>query len=53
MEGWMKRLLLLGCVLSLLITPVSAGGTEFAGQEERSKRERTETVQPGKETEAE
>jgi hypothetical protein len=53
MEGWMKRLLLMGCVLTLLITPVSARATEHAGREERSEKERTGTVRPGKETEAE
>lgn len=43
----------MGCVVSLLIAPVGAPATEHAGREERSKKDRKETVQSGKETEVE
>ena len=48
----MKKVLLMWLVL-LMIVPVSVGAAEDATPDEKSKRKRTETVQPGTETEAE
>ena len=49
----MKRFLLLGCILSLLIIPLRARAAEQVTQEEGSKKVSRETVRSGKETEAE
>jgi iron complex outermembrane recepter protein len=53
MEGWMKRLLLMGCILSLLIVPLRARAADQVAEEEGTTKESTATVQSGKETETE
>lgn len=48
----MKRVLLMGLVL-LLITPMALGAADEIDQDEKLNKEKTETVQPGTETEIE